>query len=215
MQIKWLGHASFLITSQSGQKIITDPYSVGGGLNLTPINESAHIVTQSHNHGDHNNVKTIRGNPAILNEAGKCTIKNIEFKAIPAYHDEARGDQRGNNLLFCFIVDEMNLCHLGDLGHPLSSQQLSQIGPVDILFIPVGGYFTIDAKTATAVVESIRPRIVFPMHYKTEKVNYPISGVDEFLKYQKNIRKINSSEYEIKKTNLPEKTEIIVLLPAN
>jgi L-ascorbate metabolism protein UlaG (beta-lactamase superfamily) len=212
MKIKWLGHASFLITSRNGEKIITDPYAVGNGLNYAPINESANVVTRSHNHGDHNNIKSIRENPRVLSEAGRQNTLNIEFKAIPVYHDDAAGSKRGNNLIFCFKVDGMNLCHLGDLGHQLSPQQLSEIGPVDILFIPVGGYFTIDAKTATVVTQSIKPRLIFPMHYKTVKADYPIAGVDEFLKGKKNVLRLNSSEYEINMDDILSKNEEIVVL---
>ena len=128
MQIKWLGHSSFLITSQDKNKIITDPYTVGRGINYNPINESADIVTVSHNHGDHNNAGAIKGNPRILNEAGSQTVKDIEIKTVPVFHDEAQGSKRGNDLIFCFKVDGMNLCHMGDLGHQLNQQQLSEIG---------------------------------------------------------------------------------------
>ncbi len=214
MKIKWLGHASFLITSQDNKKIITDPYNVGSGINYKPIDETADIVTVSHEHGDHNNVKAVKGNPAILRESGVRSIQNIEFKAIPAFHDEARGSKRGNDLIFCFKVDEINICHLGDLGHPLSREQLSQIGPVDVLFIPVGGFFTIDAGTAGNTVRAINPVITIPMHYKTPQCDYPISTVDEFLKGKGNVRRLDSSEIVINKDTLPAEPEILVLQPA-
>jgi L-ascorbate metabolism protein UlaG (beta-lactamase superfamily) len=215
MFIKWLGHSSFLITSQDGKKIITDPFHNGHGLNYNPLDESADIVTSSHEHGDHNNVKAIKGNPIILTDPGNNTLKGIDIKAIPAFHDETGGSQRGNDLIFCFKVDGMNLCHMGDLGHQLNQQQISQIGPVEILFIPVGGFFTINAQQASMVAQAIKPRSIFPMHYKTPKTEYPISGIDEFLKNKKNVRRINSAEIEIKKESLPSETEIIVLQSAN
>ncbi len=214
MQIKWLGHASFLITSRDQKKILTDPYTVGNGINYSPINESSDIVTKSHNHGDHNNTKAIKGNPVILSEAGPHSAKGIELKAVPVFHDEAQGSKRGNDLIFSFKMDGINLCHLGDLGHELNKQQLSAIGPVDILFIPVGGFFTIDAKEAAAVARSINPKLIFPMHYKNAKVEYPIAGVDEFLKDKKNVRRLNSSEFEVTQDRLPAETEIIVLKSA-
>jgi L-ascorbate metabolism protein UlaG (beta-lactamase superfamily) len=215
MLIKYLAHSSFLITSQDRRKIITDPYNVGRGLNYSPINESADIVTCSHGHGDHNNTRAIKGNPLILSEAGSQIFKGIAIKTVDAFHDEAGGSKRGSNLLFCFKVDGLNLCHLGDLGHRLNQQQLADIGPVDLLFIPVGGFFTIDALEATVVAQSLKPKIIFPMHYKTAKSDYPIAGVDEFLKDKRNIRRLNSSEIEIDKSNLSEETEIIILKSAN
>lgn len=122
MKIKWLGHASFLVTSEEGKKIITDPYSIAGGISYSPINESADIVTISHDHRDHNNDEAVAGNPQVIREEGIRKVKGIEFKGIPSYHDVARGSQRGNNIIFCFTVDGINVCHLGDLGHLLNDK---------------------------------------------------------------------------------------------
>jgi L-ascorbate metabolism protein UlaG (beta-lactamase superfamily) len=215
MNIKWLGHASFLITTSDKKRILTDPYNTGHGISYKPINESADIVTMSHEHGDHNNAGAVKGNPVVLSKAGSQTVKSIDFKAIAAFHDESQGSQRGNDLIFCFKVDGLNLCHLGDLGHPLSPQQIKEIGNVDILFIPVGGFFTIDSKGATAISQALKPKVIFPMHYKNAKVEFPIAGVDDFLKDKKNVRRLNTSETEIIKETLPKETEIVVLQSAN
>jgi L-ascorbate metabolism protein UlaG (beta-lactamase superfamily) len=155
MQIKWLGHASFLITSLDNIKIITDPYTTGHGLKYGTIEESADIVTVSHGHSDHNNINAVKNNPEILSKAGSLTAKGIKFTAVPVFHDDVRGKQRGNDLIFCFQVDGINLCHLGDLGHQLTQEQIREISPIDILFIPVGGYYTIDAEEATRVVQML------------------------------------------------------------
>jgi L-ascorbate metabolism protein UlaG (beta-lactamase superfamily) len=215
MLVKYLAHASFLITSRDGIKIITDPYTAGKGLNYNPIDESADIVTRSHGHDDHNNTRAVKGNPQILTEAGVKTLKGITFKAVPAFHDEAQGTKRGTNLLFCFKMDDLVLCHLGDLGHPLSPVQLAELGKVDVIFIPVGGFYTINAAEAEAVADSLQPRIIFPMHYKTAKSTYPIAEVDDFLKGKKNVRRPDSSEVELSRATLPEKTEIWVPKPLN
>jgi L-ascorbate metabolism protein UlaG (beta-lactamase superfamily) len=215
MKIKWLAHASFLITSQDGKKLITDPYNVGNGLNYAPIVESADVVTRSHAHGDHNNTGAIKGNPVVLTEAGAQTIKGIPFKTIEAFHDEAGGSKRGKDLIFCFRVDGLDLCHLGDLGHRLDPQQLAAIGPVDLLFIPVGGFYTIDAVEAVVIACSLKPKIIFPMHYKTAKSDYPIAGVEAFLKGQKNVRRLDASEIELDRATLPAETEIVILKSAN
>ena len=208
MKIKWLGHASFLVTSEEGKRIITDPYCVTSEISYAPINELADVVTISHDHEDHNNDRAVKGNPQVIRGEGIRKVKGIEFKGVSSYHDAARGSQRGNNIIFCFTVDDINVCHLGDLGHLLSDKQIADIGPVDILLLPVGGYFTIDAKQATAIYQSLKARIVIPMHYKTSKCGYPISKVDEFLKGKENVRNLDSSETEYKKDNLPE---IVVL----
>jgi L-ascorbate metabolism protein UlaG (beta-lactamase superfamily) len=214
MIIKWLGHSCFLITSKEGLRIITDPYVVGGGINYSPINEAADIVLMSHNHADHNNVSAVRGGPKAIKGNGIKNAKGIQFRGIATYHDSSQGRQRGPNTVFCFNLDSMNLCHLGDLGHVLSQEQVEQVGAVDILFIPAGGFYTIDAAKASQVCDQLKPKIVIPMHFKTSKCDYPIATVEDFLKGKRNVRKIDSSEAEFKLEELPASTDIVVLEPA-
>ncbi len=211
MKVKWLGHASFLITSEDGIRIITDPYATGMGISYGDIKEAADIVTVSHEHGDHNNVDAVSGNPLVVKDAGIQDVKGIPFKGIASYHDDAGGSQRGPNTILCFTVDDVKLCHLGDLGHQLSEQQVADIGEVDVLLIPVGGFFTIDATVASEITEKLNPQVVIPMHYSTDKCAYPISGVDDFLKGKANVKKMDASEAEFSKDKLPSTTEIVVL----
>ena len=111
MKVKWLGHASFTITSDAGIKIITDPYATGDNLSYDEIKESADIVTVSHGHFDHNNVAAVSGSPEVV--SGSTQVRGIKFKGIPSYHDMAGGSQRGNNVIFCFEVDGVNVCQIG------------------------------------------------------------------------------------------------------
>ena len=214
MKIKWLGHASFLITTERGTKIITDPYTAGGNINYGDINESAHIVTVSHDHFDHNNVAAVRGKPEVIKGIRSQETRGIRFQGIPTYHDESKGSQRGTNTIFCFTVDGIRVCHLGDLGHRLTNDQITEIGGVDILLLPVGGFYTIDAAMATEIYENLKPRIVIPMHFKNVKCTLPIVGVEDFIKEKQNVRRGDSSEIEFKSGNLPSATEIVVLPPA-
>lgn len=215
MKIRWLGHASFMITSDNGTKIITDPYNRSMGLNYGEIKESADIVTISHGHGDHNNAAAVQGNPKIIKEATPVTIKGINFSGVPTYHDAAGGGARGNNIIFRFEVDGIKVCHLGDLGHPLSDKQLAEMGKVDILLIPVGGNFTIDAKVATEVSSKIAPKVIMPMHYRNERCSaFPVAGVDDFLQGKKGVSRLDTSEVEYKQGKLPASTQIVVLKPA-
>jgi L-ascorbate metabolism protein UlaG (beta-lactamase superfamily) len=214
MKVKWLGHACFLITSRDGLRVITDPYAVGGGINYSPIKETADVVVVSHDHDDHSNVSTVQGKPEVVKGSGKKTAKGIQFKGIATYHDDSQGKRGGANTVFCFDVDDTRLCHLGDLGHVLSQEQVTEIGAVDILFVPVGGFFTIDAPVASQVCDQLKPKIVIPMHFKTPKCAYPIAGVEDFLKGKKNVRKIGSSEVEFERGKLPAVTEIVLLQPA-
>jgi L-ascorbate metabolism protein UlaG (beta-lactamase superfamily) len=210
MKVKWLGHASFLISSGEGLRIVTDPYKTGAGLDYEPINEKADIVTVSHAHADHNNVAAVRGNPQVVETAGVMEVKGIKFKGVATYHDESRGKQRGINIIFCFALGGINLCHLGDLGHRLSQNELAQIGQVDVLLTPVGGFYTIDARIANDVCQQLKPKVVIPMHYKTAKCSYPIASVEDFLKGRTPLRRLDFSEIELEAGKLPA-SETVVL----
>jgi len=215
MKIKYLGHSAFSIISNKGVKIITDPYATEPGvLEYGEINETADIVTVSHGHHDHNNVAAVKGNPEVVSRVGRFEVKGIEVRGVASYHDDAGGMLRGDNVIFCFEVDGVRVCHLGDLGHRLDDKQLEEIGSVDILLIPVGGNYTIDAKVATGVCDQLKPRVIMPMHYKTEKGLLNIAGIDEFLSGKANVSQLDSSQAEFKPGELPATAQIIVLKPA-
>ena len=214
MKIKWCGHATFLITTASGLKILTDPYEPGGydgALAYGSISEKIDIVVVSHDHPDHNYTQGLQGSPTIVKGPGSKSVSGIEFKGIDTFHDTSQGQERGKSTIFCFTIEGVSLCHLGDLGHPLSSKEIVEIGDVDVLMIPVGGFYTIDAKVATEVVNSLKPRLVIPMQFKTEKCQFPITTVDDFITGKPNVTKLSKSEIEILKDNLPPLTEIQVL----
>jgi L-ascorbate metabolism protein UlaG (beta-lactamase superfamily) len=214
VKIKYLGHSAFVITSEEGLRIVTDPYTRGPSLTYGEITESADIVTVSHEHLDHSNTAAVGGNPQVVKGAGRVVVKGIEFNGIASYHDEARGRMRGNNTIFCFDVDGMRVCHLGDLGHLLDDRQILEMGNVDILFIPVGGNFTIDARAANQVCNQLKPAVIIPMHYKTEKGIPGVSGVDAFIKNKDNVTQLDSSEAEFKREELPPPSQIMVFRPA-
>jgi L-ascorbate metabolism protein UlaG (beta-lactamase superfamily) len=218
MKIKYYGHAAFLITSNQGFKIMMDPYepgAFGGQLSYGKIKDQADIVLTSHDHADHNYTKDLPGTPQVVKGSGSKTVKGISIKGIASYHDPSKGNERGTNTIFTFKIDNIQLCHLGDLGHLLSDKELVEIGPIDILLIPVGGYFTIDSKEATRVAEQIKPKILIPMHFKTEKCGFPIAAVEDFLKGKSNIKRPKSSEATFDQPNLPQQqVEIVVLEPA-
>jgi len=214
MKIEWYGQAAFLITSDSGARIITDPYTPGGfGLNYTDIGESADIVTISHDHADHSNVGGIQGNPEVVR--GSTEVKGIKINAVATAHDDSGGSQRGGNNVYCFEVDGVKVCHLGDLGHMLSGEQAAAIGKVDILLIPVGGNFTIDAKVATEVANKLSPKVIIPMHYKNERCpTFPVAGVEEFLEGKDNVVRSDESEVEYRANDIPDEVMIQVLNPS-
>lgn len=214
MKIKWYGHAAFLITSDEGTRIIIDPYepgAFGGQLSYGKIKDQADIVLTSHDHADHNYTQDLPGAPQVVKGSGSKTIKGIPMKGVSTYHDPSKGSERGANTIFTIKINNIQLCHLGDLGHLLSDKELADISPVDILLIPVGGFFTIDPKEATLVAEQIKPRILIPMHFKTGKCGFSIAPVEDFLKGKANVKRPKASEAIFDKATLPHQMEIVVL----
>ena len=218
MKIKWYGHAAFLITSDRGIKIMTDPYDPNAyaeKLTYGKITEQADLVLVSHDHADHNFTKGLSGSPVIVRESSSAEkSKGIPIKGISTFHDPSKGSERGPNTIFRFNVDGIRVCHMGDLGHILSPKEIAEVGMVDVLLIPVGGFYTIDPKEATQVTEAIKPKVLIPMHFKTEKCGFPIAPVEDFLKGKPRVKRLGVSETIFDKAHLPQQTEIVVLTHA-
>ena len=217
MKVKFLGHACFRIEAADGAAVITDPYEpggFGGAIGYGKITEPADLVLISHDHADHNYAQGVPGNPRVLKGDGPQTIKGIEVRWVKAFHDPNQGAQRGTVNIPILTVDGVRICHCGDLGHVLELREVSALGPVEVLLVPVGGLYTIDAKEATVLVERIKPRVVIPMHFKTEKCGFPLAKVEEFLRGKQNVVRTAGSELELTKELLPTETEIVVLNPA-
>jgi L-ascorbate metabolism protein UlaG (beta-lactamase superfamily) len=214
MKIKWYGHAAFRFTTAKGTRIIIDPYESGsfnGALSYGKISDEADIVITSHDHADHNYVKDIPGKYILIDKEGSREIKDVKIINIPVFHDNKAGKERGRNLISVIAADNLVVAHLGDIGHNLERGDLQKIGKVDVLLLPVGGFFTIDAAEARGIMTEINPSITIPMHYKTPKCAFPIAPVEDFTKGQKNVRMLKESEIEIKKETLPPHPEIIVM----
>jgi len=171
----------------------------------------ADIVSVSHDHYDHNYVEGVQGDPQIIRSAGEYTIGNVKIKGVPAYHDEVKGAKRGTNIIFNFDIDGIKVCHVGDLGHLLSKSQLEEVGHVDVLLIPVGGIFTLDAEGAAAAVEQFSPKIIIPMHFRTPAVSMPIDPVDVFLEKMGYGEQLDSDTIEITAEDIGNERRIIVL----
>ncbi|MGN1235614.1 MAG: MBL fold metallo-hydrolase [Christensenellaceae bacterium] len=179
MKIEYLGHSCFKLTESTGTGIITDPYgNIGYEL---PEKLQADAVTVSHAHHDHSNVKAVTGRPRIFREEGTYELDGVELNAIKSFHDGKRGRARGENLIFKFRMDGLDIVHLGDIGEECTAELIDLLLPVDILLIPVGGKYTIDAEQAKEYVDRIMPGIVIPMHYKTKDSKVDVGKPDEFL----------------------------------
>ncbi len=215
MKIKWYGHAAFRITTDSGVNIIIDPYEPGAlGLSYKPITDQADAVLMTHGHPDHNFTKGIKGTFTEITTKGTHEVKGVGIRAVPTFHDPSKGAERGPNLVFVIEADGLAVVHLGDLGHTLDAAAVKQIGKTDVLMIPVGSVYTIDAGDATQVMNAIRPSVTIPMHYKTDK-SFPLDDVDKFTKGKAQAKKVKTSEIDVTKATLPKEPEIVVLQHAN
>ncbi len=208
MKIRWCGHACFQLTYENGIRVVLDPF---GDIGYPLLNVEADLVTVSHDHFDHNEVSAVKGNPQVFKEPGEYEVEGIKITALPTYHDTTEGSDRGGNLIHVLEGEGMRLAHLGDLGHELSDEQIHALGKIDILLTPVGGHYTIDAATAARHVEKIRPKVVIPMHFKTPAIDFPIKGVEQFLKHFSNYDIPNVNEVEIKPEFFTKTSRIIVL----
>jgi L-ascorbate metabolism protein UlaG (beta-lactamase superfamily) len=188
-----------------------DPYKTDSHLTYPVVRESADIVTISHEHFDHNFTSYVTGNPAIVKDSGCINIKGVEIRGIRAWHDSSKGKERGEIIIYCINIDGIRVCHLGDLGHILADKQIDDVGMVDVLLIPIGGIFTIGIEEASEVCNAIKPKVVIPMHYKTDRCGFVQWGVNDFVKDKKNVRKLETSEIDLRKDNLPVTTEVLVL----
>jgi L-ascorbate metabolism protein UlaG (beta-lactamase superfamily) len=215
MKVKFLGHAAFKVTTDKGTRIIFDPYesgSYGGAIGYGKITEEADIVVTSHDHGDHNYTKDIKGNFQHISKEGTFEVKDVKLTEIPTFHDTSGGKERGSNLISVISADGMSLAHMGDIGHDLDAATFEKIGKVDVMLIPVGGFFTVDAEAASKIMNAISPKITIPMHYKTDKCAFPIGTVEDFTKGKNNVRIMDKeSEIEITKDSFPATPEVIVL----
>ena len=207
LQIRWHGHSCFEITNDL--TLITDPHD-GKSIGIPAPNVQGDIILVSHDHFDHSSgIKLVeKEGSKVVTDGRKRNISNIEISGVESFHDENSGSKRGENVIYKFIMDGIKFCHLGDLGHELDDSSVNKIGSVDILFIPVGGNFTIDDKKAWKIIKKIKPKIIIPMHYKIGGLSLSIAGLDPFLEQSK--YKINyvGNEIDIEKEDLPSEPEV-------
>lgn len=206
LQIRWHGHSCFEI--KNDMTLVTDPHD-GRSIGIPAPSAAGDIILVSHDHYDHNSVKTVeKEDSKVVTDGRKRNISNIEISGLDSFHDEAHGAKRGSNIIFKFVIDGIKFCHLGDLGHELDDETVQKIGDVDILFIPVGGNFTLDDRQAWNVINKIKPRIIVPMHYRIGGLSMPVAGIDPFLnKSRYKVLKVGN-EIDIEKEDLPSEPEI-------
>ncbi len=213
MYLTWLGHSCFKLQDKigpDGMVVVTDPFDPAVvGLKMPSL--EADIVTISHDHQDHNYLKTIRKEPFVINAAGEYEVRGVFIEGVDSWHDAKDGAERGGNLIYRIEIDDVSVTHLGDLGGTLNTKQLERLEGTDILLIPVGGKYTIDARQAVEVINQIEPRIVIPMHYQTPGVKIALDGVDKFIK-ELGLKPTYEEKLKISKRELPvEDMELVIL----
>lgn len=206
MRIKWLGHASFVIET-GGLKIVTDPFDEKLGYPI--YNDPVQIATVSHDHWDHNAVHALKGSPQVIKGTGEFLVQGITIKGVASFHDKSQGNQRGDNTIFKISSEKLDLVHLGDLGHRLEDRQIAAIGNVDILLIPVGGTFTIDAQEALDVAAALNPKVIIPMHYNTPHLSFDLAPVEAFTSHFDQV--VKRPFLEVDAQSLREMSPVLVL----
>ncbi|MBI2849723.1 MAG: MBL fold metallo-hydrolase [Chloroflexi bacterium] len=208
MEITWLGHSCFRIKG-SRTTVITDPYSPNSGYSLGK--QTARVITVSHPHPEHSHLAGIGGEFRAVQGPGEYEIGGVMIIGMATFHDGEKGKARGKNTVYVIEIDELSVCHLGDLGHALTAEQAEELGNIDILLVPVGGVSTIDASGAAEVVRQLEPKIVIPMHYKTPVLKRELEPVDKFLT-EMGVKEISAQpKLSVNKALLPLTTQVFLL----
>lgn len=208
MKIKWLGHSAFLLTESTGISVLTDPFDpeiVGYGFTAPAVD----IVTVSHGHADHNYLRGVGAKKQVYDAPGKFEYEGrVHITGIKSFHDDAEGEKRGENIIYKFGMDGVNVCHMGDIGEPCSPELVERLLPVDVLMIPVGGNYTVDAELAKEYVDRLMPQIVIPMHYKIKHCELDIDKVDPFASmFENEFVEDDVSELELDRVDFDENSD--------
>jgi L-ascorbate metabolism protein UlaG (beta-lactamase superfamily) len=213
MDITYLGHSSFRIKGKSAT-VVTDPFDPDFvGLKFTK-GTTADIVTISHSHTDHNRSDLVKDVKRIVNGPGEYEIAGVSIIGMPTFHDDKKGEARGRNTVYVFEIDELRIVHLGDIGHKFSEEELDELGTVDVLMVPVGGFYTVEVAIAVEIVRSIEPSFTIPMHYKVPGMKEDfakLAPVETFLK-EIGLTVERADKFSIKKSDITEEDEKVIVL---
>jgi L-ascorbate metabolism protein UlaG (beta-lactamase superfamily) len=211
MEISWLGHACFQLRGKN-VVLITDPFppqSAAEGSSKGNLNAS--IITVSHNHSMHNSIESVAGNPHVIRGPGEYEISDVLITGVASYHDNQRGQVHGRNTIYIIHMDDLVLCHLGDLGHILQENQLEEVADADILFIPIGGGNSLNPTQAAEVISQIEPRIVVPMHYSVTPTGEFSSELTLFCR-EMGVETIEPhAKLSVTRNSLPAEMQVVLL----
>ncbi len=208
MEIIWLGHSCFKIRGKEAT-IVTDPFDRTLGYPVKKL--TANIVTVSHPHPQHSFLEDVAGSPKVISRPGEYEIANVFINGIATFHDADGGEHRGKNTVYLVQIEEVSICHLGDLGHVPTAEQIEQMSDTDILMVPVGGGATIGAAAAVEIISLLQPKLVIPMHFKTEVVKMDLEPLEHFLKEMGLKEVVTQPKLNVSKSGLPADTSVVVL----
>ena len=210
MEITWLGHSCFQLRGKT-VTLITDPFPPQLGYSLGKV--TAPIVTLSHTHAGHNYVQGIGGDPYVVQGPGEYEISDVLITGVASYHDMKKGQELGRNTIYVIHMDDLVICHLGDLGHTLQEEQLEEVADADILLIPIGGHHTINATQAAEVISQVEPRVIIPMHYRTSAVEGKRDALDPLDKFcrEMGVEMNTQPKLVVTRNNLPTETQVVIL----
>jgi len=207
MRIIWFGHSCFEI--RDDVSVVIDPHD-GRSIGIHPPKAIADLVLVTHDHFDHNAVRMVNGpRTKVVSEPGRVTRHGVKVVGIPASHDDAGGEKRGPLTVFRFTLGDITFCHLGDIGEMLDARRIREIGPVDILFVPAGGRFTLEPEEAWRLATRISPRVIVPMHFRVGGISLPLQPVTTFLRHAEHVVDVGN-EVDIVCEELPENVEVWV-----
>lgn len=211
MRIIWHGHSCFEI--KDTVTVVTDPHD-GKSIGIKTPLVRADIVLVTHDHFDHNCVRIVKGDPSVVREPGERSLKGVRINGLPTFHDPEGGARRGRNIIYRFDMDGIRFCHCGDLGHDLTDELVQAIGPIDVLFVPVGGVFTIDGSQARALITKLRPRVAVPMHFRWGGLSISVHTIEPFLQGLPEDAVVRvGNEVDFGREDLPQSTEFWVFSP--
>lgn len=208
MDITWLGHSCFRLRGRE-VAIVTDPCPPSVGYRLSRL--SADVVTISHDHPDHSYLPALAGSPRVVRGPGEYEIAGAFITGIATYHDAGKGAQQGKNTAYVLALDGLRVCHLGDLGHLPTSDQVEEMSGVEVVLVPVGGHSTINAAQAAEVVSLLEPRIVIPMHYLTPTCQVELDPLGPFLKEMGQEQVEAVPRLSLTYASLPAELKVVVL----
>ncbi len=209
VRVSWLGHAMFLLEDGLGTRLVTDPFDAHVGYALPDV--TADIVLVSHDHADHSHVDLVKGDPVVVRDASPREVKGLKISGLPTFHDSSRGSERGANTAFRWEMQGLTFVHLGDLGHPVDAVSAPQLVGAHVLFVPAGGFFTLEPDDAAAVVRALAPRIAIPMHFRNAACSFPIETEERFVSHFSAVERSGKAPVYIPNDLPPGETVLLVM----